>query len=555
SLISCPQQEGSGTNLLLTMAALAALAAARKSGRVQQSLLPLLSSVSRSFSSAAQPAFADHEREVQAALEYAKRLPGKLFIGGKWTEAASGRRMSVVDPRTEEVLIDVSEGDAADVDKAVAAARHAFDNGPWPRMTAKERGRLLYRLADAMEAASEELAALETLDNGKPLFYSRVADVPLSIDHFRYYAGWADKIHGRTIPVDGPYMAYTMHEPIGVVGQIIPWNFPLLMAAWKLAPALAAGNTVVLKPAEQTPMTALKLAQLAKAVGIPDGVINVVTGLGPTAGAAIATHRGIDKTAFTGSTEVGRLVARAAADQLKPCTLELGGKSPIIVCPDVDVDKAVADAHMALFFNHGQCCAAGSRVFVHESIYDEFVAKSTEAAQKRKVGDPFHSQSDQGPQVDSDQFSKVLGYIDSGKREGARLMCGGRRAGERGYYVEPTVFADVADHMQIAREEIFGPVQSIMKWGSLQEVVTRANNSPYGLAAGVFSNNVNTVNTLTRALRSGTVWVNCYNLYDGAVPFGGYKESGIGREKGEYALSNYTQVKAVYMPLENPAWR
>ncbi|KXZ48141.1 hypothetical protein GPECTOR_30g237 [Gonium pectorale] len=462
--------------------------------------------------------------------------------------------MPVVDPRTEEVVLQVAEGDAADVDKAVAAARRAFDSGPWPRMTAKERGRMLYRLADAMEGVAEELAALETLDNGKPISYSRAADVPLSIDHFRYYAGWADKIHGKTIPVDGPYMAYTLHEPLGVVGQIIPWNFPLLMAAWKLGPALAAGNTVVLKPAEQTPMTALRLAQLAKEVGLPDGVLNVVTGYGPTAGAALASHRGVDKTAFTGSTEVGRLVGRAAAEQLKPCTLELGGKSPIIVCPDVDVDKAVADAHMALFFNHGQCCAAGSRVFVHESIYDTFVQKATDAATKRRVGDPF-GRVDQGPQVDSDQFTKILGYIDSGKRDGARLMCGGGRVGSRGYYVEPTVFADVRDDMKIAREEIFGPVQSILKWKDLDEVIARANDTNYGLAAGVFSTNVNTVNTLTRGLRSGTVWVNCYNLYDSAVPFGGYKESGVGREKGEYALHNYTQVKSVYMPLKNPAWR
>ncbi|KAG2485836.1 hypothetical protein HYH03_015419 [Edaphochlamys debaryana] len=462
--------------------------------------------------------------------------------------------MPVIDPRTEQECVRVAEGDAADVDRAVAAARRAFDEGPWPRMTGKERGRLLYRLADAMEAAKDELAALETLDNGKPLFWSKAADVPLSIDHFRYYAGWADKIHGKTIPVDGPYWAYTFHEPIGVVGQIIPWNFPLLMAAWKLGPALAAGNCVVIKPAEQTPLTCLRLAQLAKEVGLPDGVLNVVTGYGPTAGARLATHPGVDKTAFTGSTEVGRLVGQAAAAALKPCTLELGGKSPIIVCPDVDIDKAVADAHMALFFNHGQCCAAGSRVYVHEDVYDKFVEKATEAAAKRTVGDPF-GPVDQGPQVDADQFHKVLSYIDSGKQEGAKLMCGGARAGSKGYYVQPTVFADVKDNMKIAREEIFGPVQSIMKFKTLDEVIKRANDTNYGLAAGVFSSNIDTVNTLTRALKSGTVWVNCYNLYDNAVPFGGYKESGIGREKGEYALSNYTHVKAVYMPLEQPAWR
>eukprot|EP00198_Chlamydomonas_reinhardtii_P001619 XP_001690955.1 aldehyde dehydrogenase [Chlamydomonas reinhardtii] len=515
----------------------------------------LVGLLSRGMASAAQPAVdhAHHEKS-RSALSYAQKLPNQLFIDGKWVDALSRKTMPVVDPRTEEVVVEVAEGDAADVDRAVEAARRAFDTGPWPRMTAKERGRLLYRLADAMEAHVDELAQLETLDNGKPFFYSRHVDVPFAIDHLRYYAGWADKIHGKTIPVDGPYLAYTFHEPLGVVGQIIPWNFPILMAAWKLGPALAAGNTVVLKPAEQTPMTALKVAQLAKEVGLPDGVLNVVTGYGPTAGNRVASHPGVDKTAFTGSTEVGRLVAKAAAEQLKPCTLELGGKSPIIVCPDVDVDKAVADAHMALFFNHGQCCAAGSRVYVHEAVYDEFVRKSTEAAATRKVGDPFSS-VEQGPQVDDDQFKKILSYIDSGKRQGAKLMTGGGRKGDRGYYVEPTVFADVKDDMKIAREEIFGPVQSIMKWKSLDDVIARANNSPYGLAAGVFSNNIDTVNTLTRALKSGTVWVNCYNLYDNAVPFGGYKESGIGREKGEYALSNYTQVKAVYQPLSNPAWR
>lgn len=363
--------------------------------------------------SAAQPAYADAESLGSSAMQLARSLPNKLFIGGRFVDSASGKTMPVVDPRTEKVVMEVAEGDAADVDKAVAAARAAFDHGPWPRMTGKERGRMLYRLADAMEAHAEELAQLETLDNGKPIGYSRAADIPLSVDHFRYYAGWADKIHGKTIPVDGPYMAYTMHEPIGVVGQILPWNFPLLMAAWKLGPALAAGNTVVLKPAEQTPMTALKLAQLAQEVGIPDGVINIVTGYGPTVGAPLASHKDVDKTAFTGSTEVGRLVGLAAAAQIKPCTLELGGKSPIIVLPDADIDKAVTDAHHALFFNHGQCCAAGSRLFVHEAIYDKFVDKSIEAAKSRPVGDPFGAGVLQGPQIDNDQFSKILNYIDA----------------------------------------------------------------------------------------------------------------------------------------------
>eukprot|EP00775_Hariotina_reticulata_P006904 gene6904-7120_t len=386
-----------------------------------------------------------------------------------------------------------------------------------------------------MERDREELAQLETLDNGKPIFFSRNADVPLSFDHLRYYAGWADKIHGKTIPVDGPYWAYTLHEPLGVVGQIIPWNFPLLMAAWKIGPALAAGNTIVLKTAEQTPLTAIKLGELALEAGLPPGVLNIISGYGPTAGAAIVEHPDIDKT-------------------LKSVTLELGGKSPVVVCSDVDVDKAVADTHFALFFNHGQCCAAGSRLFVHESIYDEFVEKSVTAAKNRRIGDPF-GDVDQGPQVDLDQHNKILQYIDHGNEEGAKLQCGGKRKGDKGYYVEPTVFTDVQDHMKISREEIFGPVQCISKWSSAEEVIARANDTAYGLAAGVFSKNVDMINTLTRGIRSGTVWVNCYNLYDSAVPFGGYKDSGMGREKGEYALSNYTQVKAVYQQLVDPAWR
>lgn len=384
---------------------------------------------------------------------------------------------------------------------------------------------------------------------------SKIADIPLSIDHFRYYAGWADKIQGKTIPTDGPYFAYTLHEPIGVVGQIIPWNFPLLMLAWKVAPALACGNCIVLKPAEQTPLTAMRLGELALEAGLPPGVLNVLPGYGPTAGAAICTHPGVDKVAFTGSTEVGRLVMKAAADSIKPVSLELGGKSPLIIWKDADLDKAVETAHFALFFNHGQCCAAGSRIYVHADIYEQFVAKSTERAKSRKVGDPFQEGVEQGPQIDADQMSKILHYIDAGKREGARLLCGGNRVGNKGYYVEPTVFADVDDNMTIAREEIFGPVQSILKFQTLEEIIARANDSDYGLASGIISNDVNVINTLSRSLRAGTVWVNAYNVYDSAVPFGGYKHSGIGRDKGEYALEHYTQVKAVYQKLEDgQAW-
>lgn len=490
----------------------------------------------------------------QELLSLLKTVTPKLLIDGKWSDASDGSTLPVIDPRTEQEVYQVAAGGAKDIDRAVKAARTAFDKGPWPKMTAKARGRIMYKLADLLEKHADELAKLETLDNGKPLFYSKVADIPLTIDHFRYYAGWADKIHGKTIPVDGPMTAMTFHEPVGVVGQIIPWNFPLLMAAWKVAPALACGNTIVLKVAEQTPLTALKLGELALEAGLPPGVLNIITGLGETAGAALAGHKDIDKIAFTGSTEVGRLVGQAAGKNLKSCTLELGGKSPVIVCDDVDVDLAVQETHNALFFNHGQCCAAGSRLYVQDTIYDRFVEKSVEYAVKRRVGDPF-TEVDQGPQVDSAQFTKIMGMIEAGKKEGAKLLAGGNRLGTQGYYVEPTVFADVKDSMTISREEIFGPVQCITKFKSFDEVIERANSSNYGLAAGVFSRNINHINRLTRALRSGTVWVNCYNIYDSAVPFGGYKDSGMGRDKGEYALSHYTQVKAVYWPLEEPAWR
>lgn len=518
-----------------------------------KSLAPLLGACSQLRYLSAQ-ALRQADATADDAIQHAEALPRKLLINGDWVDAVSGKHMPVIDPRTGESILRVAEGDKADVDKAVKAARKAFDHGPWPKMSAKERGRIIYKLADLMERDREELAQLETLDNGKPIFFSRNADVPLAFDHLRYYAGWADKLHGKTIPVDGPYWAYTLHEPLGVVGQIIPWNFPLLMAAWKLGPALACGNTVVLKTAEQTPLTAIKLGALAQEAGLPPGVLNIISGYGPTAGAAIVEHPLVDKIAFTGSTEVGKRIQATAAQTLKAVTLELGGKSPVVVCPDVDIDKAVADTHFALFFNHGQCCAAGSRLFVHEAIYDEFVEKSVKAATNRRVGDPF-GDVDQGPQVDEDQYKKVLEYIDHGKQEGAKLECGGKPRGQKGYFVEPTVFSNVKDSMKISREEIFGPVQCISKWSSMDEVIARCNDTAYGLAAGVFSKDVDKINTLVRGIRSGTVWVNCYNVYDSAVPFGGYKESGLGREKGEYALSNYMQVKAVYQPLVDPAWR
>ncbi|EFN60072.1 hypothetical protein CHLNCDRAFT_133364 [Chlorella variabilis] len=490
-----------------------------------------------------------------------------LFIGGEWSPAASGKTFAVLDPRTGQEVFRVAEADKEDVDRAVAAARRAFDEGEWSRMSGKQRGKVLLKLAQLIEDNADEMAAIESLDNGKPLVMSKIADIPLSADHFRYYAGWADKLHGKTIPCDNtfgkasraaqwlPFFAYTLHEPIGVVGQIIPWNFPLLMLAWKVAPALAAGNTIVLKPAEQTPLNALRFAELCAEAGVPNGAINILPGFGPTAGAAICRHPGVDKLAFTGSTEVGRLVMKEASERIVPVTLELGGKSALIIDKHVDVDKAVEDAHFALFFNHGQCCAAGSRTYVHADIYDEFVAKAAARAQRRVVGDPFEEGVEQGPQVDQDQLNKILAYIDVGQREGARMLCGGKRRGDAGYFVEPTVFADVTDQMKIAQEEIFGPVQSILKYHTTEEVIARANKSEYGLASGIISNDVGFVNTVSRSLKAGTVWVNCYNVYDSAVPFGGYRLSGVGRDKGEYALENYTQVKAVYQSLEpNQPW-
>ncbi|CAL8465907.1 g5443 [Coccomyxa elongata] len=487
--------------------------------------------------------------EHKAAL---RSIKPQLLINGKFEDAASGKTFETYDPRTGEPLMTVAEAQAEDVDRAVKAARQAFDEGPWPRMSGRQRGNIMNKLATLMEKHSEELATLESLDNGKPYAVALAADVPLSVEHLRYYAGWADKIYGQTIPVEGKMTAYTLREPIGVVGQIIPWNFPLLMQAWKLGPALAPGNTVVMKVAEQTPLSALRVGELALEAGLPPGVLNIIPGDGPVAGAALASHKGINKVAFTGSTEVGRIIMRQAAENIIPVTLELGGKSACIICPDADLDEAVRGAHDALFFNHGQCCTAGSRTFVHESIYDEFVARAAKTASNRRVGDPFDRSTQQGPQVSQEQFDKILGLINKGVEEGAKLETGGKRHGDRGYFVQPTVFSNVTDDMTIAKDEIFGPVQSILKWSSVEEVIRRANDTEYGLAAGVFTKNINLANTISRALKAGTVWVNTWNQFDAGVPFGGYKTSGIGREKGEAALAHYTQTKAVYMPMAEP---
>jgi aldehyde dehydrogenase (NAD+) len=476
--------------------------------------------------------------------------PTKLLINGKWVDSTSGKTFPTVNPSTGEVITQVAESDAPDVDKAVSAARAAFEKGAWRKMSASQRGSLMNKLADLIEKHADELAQLEALDNGKPAHIALVADLPLTIACYRYYAGWADKIHGKTIPVNGPFFSYTKHEAVGVVGQIIPWNFPLLMQAWKLGPALAAGCTVVMKPAEQTPLTALRVGELILEAGFPEGVVNLLPGYGPTAGAAIARHMDVDKVAFTGSTEVGHLVMKAAAEtNLKRVTLELGGKSPNIVFADANMDEAIEGSHQALFFNQGQCCCAGSRLFVEEKCYDEFVEKSVARAKNRTVGSPFDKNTEQGPQVDQDQFNKVMSYIDSGKQEKAKLATGGARVGDKGYFIEPTVFTDVQDNMKIAREEIFGPVMTILKFKDIDEVVERANKTIYGLAAAVWTKDITKAHAIADSVRAGTVWVNCFDVFDAAAPFGGFKQSGIGRELGEYALSNYTEVKTVTVKL------
>jgi phenylacetaldehyde dehydrogenase len=477
--------------------------------------------------------------------------PRKLFINGQWTEAASGKTFETPDPATGETLARVAEGDAEDIDRAVRAARKAFDEGPWSAMTPSERGRMVWKIGDLILEHVDELAQLESLDNGKPYPVAQVADVPLSADMFHYMAGWATKIEGNTIPISMPgasYHSYTLREPVGVVGQIIPWNFPLLMAAWKLAPALAAGCTIVLKPAEQTPLSALFLAGLLAEAGVPDGVVNVVPGYGETAGAALAAHDGVDKVAFTGSTEVGKLIVAAAAGNLKKVSLELGGKSPNIVFDDAD-PGVVAGAANAIFFNHGQCCSAGSRLFVQQSRFDEVVDGVSEIAKSIKLGPGMEPGTQMGPLVSSEQLSRVTGYLDSGKADGATAVAGGGRHGERGYFVEPTVLTDTRPEMKVVREEIFGPVVVAAPFSDLDEIAAVANDTEYGLAAGIWTRDISKAHALAKKIRAGTVWINCYNVFDAALPFGGYKQSGWGREMGHEVLSNYTEVKAVTAQL------
>ena len=477
----------------------------------------------------------------------------QLFIDGQWVDAESGKTFTTPNPATGETLAEVAEADAADIDKAVVAARRAYE-GRWSKLSARDRGRLLYKLSQLIEQNAGDLAGIETADNGKPIKESLYIDLPQVVENFEYFAGWATKIEGETIPVPGKMFNYTLREPIGVCGQIIPWNFPLLMAAWKLAPALAAGNTVVLKPAEQTPVGAMELAKLIQEAGFPEGVVNIVPGYGETAGAALAAHPGIDKVAFTGSTEVGKLIAKAAAENLTKVSLELGGKAPNIVFADSNLDQAVAGAMMGIFYNQGQVCCAGSRLFVEEGVKDEFLSKLTEKAERIAVGDPMDKSTQMGPQVSEEQLNRIKGYVDIARNEGAAVVTGGTSPqldGEfqKGYFFRPTIFADVNNKMRVAQEEIFGPVVSVISFKDEDDLIKQANDTIYGLSAGIWTQDITRAHRFAREIKAGVVWINTYNMFNAASPFGGYKQSGYGREMGRHALDLYTQVKSVWVDL------
>ncbi|MGX2959034.1 aldehyde dehydrogenase family protein [Peribacillus sp. JNUCC 23] len=488
--------------------------------------------------------------EISEKLQTFLQSPKKLYINGEFVESVSKKTFSTPNPATGEKLADVYEADKEDINLAVRAARNAFDNGPWSRMSAANRSRLMYKLADLMEENKLELAQLETLDNGKPINETTNADIPLAIEHMRYYAGWSTKIVGQTIPVNGNFFNYTRHEAVGVVGQIIPWNFPLLMAMWKLGAALATGCTIILKPAEQTPLSAIYLAELIDEAGFPDGVINIVPGFGETAGQALVDHPLVDKIAFTGSTAVGKSIMRSASYSLKRVTLELGGKSPNIILPDADFSKAIPGALNGVMFNQGQVCCAGSRVFIQKKHYDNVVADMVSHAKNIKQGIGLDPNTQIGPLVSQVQQDRVLGYIEKGLSEGAEVLVGGDKPQDDGYFVSPTIFASVQDDMSIAKEEIFGPVIAAMPYEDLDDVINRANASEYGLAAGLWTRDIANAHYVASKLRAGTVWVNCYNAFDAASPFGGYKQSGMGREMGSYALNNYTEVKSVWVNLD-----
>jgi betaine-aldehyde dehydrogenase len=477
----------------------------------------------------------------------------QLFIDGQFVDAESGKTFKTPNPATGETFAEVAEADKADVDKAVAAARKAYE-GKWSKMSARDRGRLLYKLSQLIEEHAGELATLETMDNGKPIKESTYIDLPGVVENFEYFAGWSTKIEGETIPVPGQMFNYTLREPVGVCGQIIPWNFPLLMAAWKLAPALAAGNTVVLKPAEQTPVTAVELGKLIAEAGFPEGVVNIIPGYGETAGAALASHPGIDKIAFTGSTEIGKVIAKSAADNLTKVSLELGGKAPNVIFADADLDQAVNGAMMGIFFNQGQVCCAGSRLFVEAKVKDEFLARFKEKADKIKVGDPMDKATLMGPQVSMEQLNKIKSYVGIAREEGATVFAGGQApqlegAFQNGYFFQPTIFSEVNNTMRVAQEEIFGPVTSVITFDNDDDLLRQANDTMYGLSAGIWTRDITRAHRFAKGVKAGVVWINTYNMFNAASPFGGYKQSGYGREMGKHALELYTQVKSVWVDL------